>query len=59
MLRRKVAKQKGGEVVGTYEKLPNEFLSWSDKKQKKYIKELMKSFSPGPLPGSSSSDKAQ
>jgi hypothetical protein len=47
-------KKKHGEAVGTYEKLPNEFLSWSEKKQNKYIHALLQSISPGPVSDSSS-----
>ena len=48
MFRRKRKKvQSGGDAVGSYTTMPSEFLTWSEKKQKAYIRELLRSTSPG------------
>jgi hypothetical protein len=41
------------EATGTCEKIPHEFLTWSSRKQKKYLRELLRSISPGPVTQSS------
>lgn len=48
--RKRTKLKKPGDAVGAINKMPNEFLTWSEKKQKEYIRELLRSMSPGKMP---------
>jgi hypothetical protein len=46
-----------GPVV-THERLPSNFLTWSERKQDRYVRDLLRSMSPGPTTGPKSNRPA-
>jgi hypothetical protein len=49
LFKKKASKGPQGDLVGTHEKLPSDFLTWSEKKQDKFLRDLLRSVSPGPV----------
>lgn len=52
--KKKKANSADRTISGTYEQLPAEYLTWDDAKKREFIRDLLRSVSPGKL---SSDDK--